>query len=68
MDVSKNLGSYIKSRGYKITEIARKTGLNYHSIYNGLCGKGNRQLRANELVVICIFLDIDPRKFADSEL
>lgn len=55
----------MKQKGVNLSEVARRTGLDYQSLYASLYQKnGNRDLRAEELIPLCIFLEIDPREFA----
>lgn len=64
LSISHKIGNYIKEKGYNLSEIARKTGLNYRNLYASLYdSKSSRELRASELVTLCIFLDVDPRIF-----
>lgn len=56
----------MREKGYNLREVARKTGLDYQSLYASLYDdKRERDLRTEELVPLCIFLNIDPRDFAD---
>lgn len=66
--ISNKIGNYIKGKGYNLSEIARKTGLNYKNLYASLYdSRSNRDLRAQELITLCIFLDVDPRMFAEKQ-
>lgn len=66
MGISRRIGVYIKNKGFNLSEIARKTGLDYQSLYSSLYDeKRNRDLRTEELIPLCIFLNVDPRDFAD---
>lgn len=68
MKVSKQIGIYMKQRGLNLSEVARRTGLDYHSLYTSLYQESsNRDLRAEELIPLCIFLEIDPREFAQQK-
>ena len=56
----------MKEKGIKLSEVARKTGLDYHSLYASLYDKkSERDLRTEELIPLCIFLNIDPRDFSE---
>lgn len=56
----------MREKGINLSEVARKTGLNYRNLYTSLYDeKSKRDLRAEELIPLCVFLDVDPRKFAD---
>lgn len=64
--IAKKIGTYMKEKGYNLSEVAKRTGLNYQSLYASLYdGKQNRDLRTEELIPLCVFLDIDPRDFAE---
>lgn len=64
--ICRKIGAYMKEKGIKLSEVARKTGLDYHSLYASLYDrKRERDLRTEELIPLCIFLNIDPRDFAD---
>lgn len=65
MTISKKIGQYMKDRGFNLAEVARKTNLDYNSLYVSLYDDGrNRDLRTEELIPLCIFLNVDPREFA----
>ena len=67
MKISRRIGVYMKDRGFNLSEVARKTGLDYQSLYASLYDeKRNRDLRTEELIPLCIFLNVDPREFADT--
>ena len=68
MTVSKKIGRYVKEKGYNLAEIARRTSINYDYLYDSLYSPKGRELRANELLPLCIFLDVDLRNFADTEV
>lgn len=66
MSVTKNIGKYVKDIGINISELSRKSGVPYGSLYASLCDdRRGRELRANELTSICFVLNIDPMDFAD---
>lgn len=68
MKISKKIGMYMKNMGFNLSEVSRKTGLDYQSLYASLYDeKRERDLRTEELIPLCIFLNIDPRDFADKE-
>lgn len=67
MKISRRIGVYMKDRGFNLSEVARKTGLDYQSLYASLYDeKRDRDLRTEELIPLCIFLNVDPREFADT--
>lgn len=64
MAISKQIGNYMRQNGFNLSEVARRTGLDYRSLYTSLYDeKSNRDLRAEELIPLCIFLKVDPREF-----
>lgn len=64
MAISKQIGHYMKKKGFNLSEVARQTGLDYNSLYTSLYNENShRDLRAEELIPLCIFLKIDPREF-----
>ncbi len=66
MNISRRIGKYMKDKGYNLSEVARKTNLDYKSLYASLYGDSrNRDLRAEELIPLCIFINVDPRRFAE---
>lgn len=66
MSVTKNVSDYIKKKGFNLSDIARKTGCSYDCIYSSLMREDStRDLRADELIDICIFIEKDPLDFSD---
>jgi len=64
--VTERVSSYVRNKGISIKKIARDTGIAYMALYDSLANQGrNRELRDEEFLKICLFLDIDPRRFAD---
>ena len=68
MKFEKWLAFIIKSKGINLSEMVRKTGLYYPSIYQSLYGKrGSRELRSSEVIAICKYVGVNPLDFADEE-
>ena len=68
MIISKRIGKYMKEKGFNLSEVARKTGLNYQSLYTSLYDEEReRDLRTEELIPLCIFLGVNPMDFAEEE-
>ena len=66
MGISRRIGIYMKDKGFNLSEVARKTGLDYQSLYVSLYDeKRERDLRTEELIPLCIFLNIYPLDFAE---
>lgn len=64
--VTKNLGNYIKKKGISITRISEVTGLSYQVLCNCFDDSKARQLKADELLLVCKFLEVDPYTFMDA--
>lgn len=66
MSVTKNIAKYIKEIGVNLSELSRKSGVTYSSLYASLGKDGRgRELRADELTNICSVLQINPMDFTD---
>ena len=67
MSVTKNIAKYISDIGVNLSELSRKSGVPYSSLYASVGDdKRNRDLRADELTDICLVLRVNPMYFADS--
>ena len=67
MSVTKNIAKYIRDIGVNLSELSRKSGIPYGSLYASVGDdKKNRELRADELTDICFVLHINPMDFADN--
>lgn len=67
MAVTKNLAEYIGKIGVNISELARKTGIPYCSLYRSIgVDDPKRELRADELMSICNVLGVNPMDFANA--
>lgn len=67
MNVTKNIREYVRELGINLSELSRKTGIPYSSLYASLTEEGrNRELRADELASICYVLKVNPMDFADT--
>ncbi len=68
MSVTRNLAKYTKEKAINLSAMARATGMQYQILYASLGDKTrNRDLSVDEAIVICKFLGVDPREFADKE-
>ena len=66
--VTTRIAKYVSDRGINITKISEMTGLEYGVIYDSLGPRGRgRDLRDDELIKICTFLEVNPMDFADSK-
>lgn len=64
MKVVEKLNAYVNENDIKQIYIAQKTGLDEDTISEML--NGNRQILADEFLMICIALDIDPNIFRNN--
>lgn len=68
MSVTKNIAKYIRDIGVNLSELSRKSGVPYGSLYASIGDdKKDRDLRADELTNICLVLHINPMDFADKK-
>lgn len=58
--VAKYLHRYIKERHIPIIAICEKTGLKPSRVYPSIKENPTRTLKADELILICRFLNVDP--------
>ncbi|MCM1190547.1 MAG: helix-turn-helix transcriptional regulator [bacterium] len=66
MAVTENLAQYARDRAVNLSAMARATGLPYACLYASLGEKGrNRPLSVDEAILVCKFLEVDPRDFAE---
>ena len=66
--LTKNVSDYVKEKGINVSQMARQTGISYGALYDSLLHEErDRELRARELISICIFLGVDPMFFADKQ-
>lgn len=64
-NVTKNVATYVKEKGINLSKMARDTKIPYSALYTSLCDDGReRALRADELLDICSYLEVDPRSFS----
>lgn len=64
MTLEENISRRINEKGIALTVVSRRTGVPYMALYNSLANKqSKRELKGRELVLVCNFLDIDPREF-----
>ena len=68
MNVTKNIAKYVDDIGVNLSELSRKSGIEYAALYASLGNRGRqRELRANELTSICAVLKINPMDFAEEQ-
>ena len=64
--ITKRIANYIKNKGISVAKISEVTGIGYQKLYRSLNGE-SRELRADELLLVCRFLDVNPYAFMDSK-
>ncbi len=64
--LTQNLSQYIESKGITISKISEVTNISYQKLCRSLKSK-KRELRADELLLICKFLEVNPYEFMDSK-
>ena len=67
MDIpTRNLGRYVRDKGFNLSELSRKTGVPYMALYDSLVNeKRDRSLRVDEYLKVCNHLELDPIDFAE---
>lgn len=66
--VTENLAKYAKDKAVNLSAMSRVTGISYTCLYASLGEKGrNRPLSVDEAILVCKFLEVDSRDFADKE-
>ena len=68
MSPTRELSEYLNQRGIAISAIQKGTGLPRQILYTSLGKNGKRELRADEFLQICVFIEIDPMKFAPDKV
>ena len=63
--VTRKIGNYIKEKGRTITRIAEATGISYQILARCFDEMNIRELKADELLLVCRFLEINPFNFMD---
>lgn len=65
MAVTENLAQYARDKAVNLSAMSRATGIAYTCLYASLGEKGrNRPLSIDEALLVCKFLEVDPRDFA----
>lgn len=69
MSVTKNIAEYIRSKDINVSAMSRATGIAlgtlYQSVSSCVMEEKRRQLRDDELIAICKYLEKNPMDFAD---
>lgn len=65
MSINERLNDYVTANGIKQVYIAKKTGLSINAVSKIL--NGNRKVLADEFLIICATLNIDPNDFREKQ-
>lgn len=66
MCLEKNIARFIKEKGVQLSVMSRATGIPYTALYDTFLNeRKKRQIRGKELILVCDFLGIDPKDFAE---
>ena len=61
---TKRVSEYIKHRRLNLSDMARQVNIPYSALYNSLFNeKRDRDLRVDEFLTVCKYLDVDPMIF-----
>ncbi len=64
--INENLGLKRQERGISIAELARRIGIDKKRL--GYVLNGQREMRVDEFLKLCVALRIDPRSFVTREM
>lgn len=67
MDIpTRNLRRYVQEKGINLSKMSRDTQIPYVALYDSLQNPARgRDLRAGEMLSVCMFLGVNPMDFAD---
>lgn len=66
-NITESIGDYLRRKRINLTELSQKTGIHYSTLYASVWDRSrHRDLRANELMSICVVLGINPMDFVDN--
>lgn len=68
MSPTKELSTYLGQRGISISAVQKGTGLPRQVLYSSLGKNGKRELRADEFLQVCLFIEADPMRFAPKKV
>ena len=65
-NITQKVGRLLKNSHVNLSELFRKTEIPYNTLYASVWDRSrHRDLRANELMSICVVLGINPMDFVD---
>ena len=62
--VTERISQIISERGVSIAKIADTTGISSQILYHCFNEKHKRELKADELIMVCKFLNVNPLEIA----
>lgn len=66
--VTNRVSKYVRDKGINIRAMSRGTNISYEILYASVGDKNrNRELRADEFLAICSFLELDPMSFKKAD-
>lgn len=65
MSIVEQIAGRIKDSGISIVAVSKKTGIPYSSLQPTL--KGNREMKADELISLCAFLNVSLDELLDKQ-
>lgn len=67
-NITRKVGDFLTESRTNLSELSRKTGIPYRMLYASVWNrKRTRELRANELMSICVALNVNPMDFVDNK-
>lgn len=64
---TRNLRRYVQEKGINLSKMSRDTKIPYVSLYDSLQNPAReRDLRAGEMLSVCMFLEVNPMDFANA--
>ena len=67
-NTTKRISEFVRNKGFNLSDMSRKTGIPYGALYTSLCNEARaRDLKADEFLKICHFLEKDPMDFMCTE-
>ena len=62
--ITKRIAQIISDKGISVSRISEKTGISYQVLCRCFDEKYKRELKADELLLVCRFLGVNPFDFA----
>lgn len=67
-NITCKVGEFLTESNVNLSELSRNTGIPYNLLYASVWNrKRTRELRANELMSICVALNVNPMDFVDNK-